>query len=530
MTAVKGRSRAPGRWKALCAGALALLLTAPLRAAAQEPEPDPPTDTLVARDRVSPPLDPYHWAVEAAWRLEALGLVSGFLPAQRAAPRAAVARALREAAERAPVEAPELAGLAAGLARRFAEEFPDDAPKRRLAGGAALLGSSAGTGYVSRAGYLNPAVGSFDRREYPVPQPGQDDPFLAASVAASLGGAVAAVADARLLPDGVDPVRWDVAAGWGAVGLSVGRWPVGYGQAAGGGLILSGAAALERLELQTTRPVTLPAFLRWLGPTSFNTFVTRLDEDRHPGDPYFWGMRGAIRPHPRLTVAINRAAMFGGDSISTPVTAGNVARMFIGILSKDFENQAVSAEFRYRVPVEQVLPLTLYLEWGAEDASGAWWTVPGILAGALVPAVPGAPNVALGAEYTTFSVHCCGNPPWYFHGAFPGGWVKDDVPLGHPLGGEGRELLGFGRADLLDARLRLRGRAFLRERRDEGYWNMPQRAGNLFSPTRTGRSAGGAVDLAWRLSPYSELRLAAAREAGDGWAQRELRGSVTLLF
>jgi hypothetical protein len=314
------------------------------------------------------------------------------------------------------------------------------------------------------------------------------------------------------------------------VALSVGAEPVGYGPAAGGGIVLSGAAALPRVEVQTTRPVTLPGILRVLGPASFHSFLTRLDERRHPGDPYLWGMRAALRPHPRLTVGVNRASIFGGDSVATPVDFESVGKMLLGILSPGFENQVVAADFRYRLPTEAVLPVTLYLEWGADDAAGAWWDVPGRVFGAYVPAVPGLEALAVGAEYTSFATLCCGNPGWYMHSALPGGWAAEGAPLGHPLGGEGREFLLYSHADLADARLRLDARAFRRDRGREGY-DMYPHAGNLYAPERAGTSTGVQAGGSWRLTRGTELRLSALREVGrGGWRSHELDLNASLIF
>jgi hypothetical protein len=184
---------------------------------------------------------------------------------------------------------------------------------------------------------------------------------------------------------------------------------------------------------------------------------------------------------------------------------------------------------RLRLPTEDFLPLTLYLEWGAEDAAGAWWDVPGRVFGVSVPALPGLPEVEAGAEYARFSGFCCGNPPWYFHGEFLGNWVAEDVPLGHPLGGEGWEALAYLNADALDARLRLEARGFLRERSDAGLFTL-QQAGNLFAPARTGRSWGGSLDAAWRVTPSLEARVRLFRDAGDGWSEHRVGAGVDWLF
>lgn len=532
----------------LAALSLVALVAAARPVAAQTPDLAP--DTLPARPAatdgverpgVSPLLPPDHWAVAAVSRAEALGLVDGWLPAQRSVPRLEAGAALRRAAVRAAASGDSrLAAMVGGWSARFEEEFGVGAIPDGMSAVAAVavpsdkaatvrsLGVVATAGYREWTGRLEPALGYFEGRIDPFPRPDVDDVFGRASAAVGIGGFAAALIEPALRGDVLTLDRWELAAGWHNWTLSLGEMPVGYGVARGGGLLLSNAA-FPRAELRTERPLRLPGVLRHLGPVSAHTAVTRFDEPRHVGDPYFWTMRAAFQPHPRFTVGINRATMFGSDAITTPVTLGNVAKMFLGILSRDFENQEVSVDGRFRVPTESVLPLTLYLEWGSEDASGAWWTVPGITGGAFVPAIPGLPQVGVGLEATHFSTFCCGNPPWYSHGAFQGGWVLDGQPLGHPLGGEGREVMGYAVADLLDARLRLEGRAFVRSRGAEGL-QQRQRAGNLFAPARAGQSAGGSVTGAWRVLPRAELRASWYRDAGDGWSEQRLTTDVSFLF
>ena len=73
---------------------------APFAAAAAEDLP---------RYGVSPLLPPQHWAVRAATRLDGVGLVTGFLPANQAAPMYMVWAALDEGARRAETERPAMA-------------------------------------------------------------------------------------------------------------------------------------------------------------------------------------------------------------------------------------------------------------------------------------------------------------------------------------------------------------------------------------------------------------------------------------
>lgn len=481
----------------------------------------PTTDTLSRRVLLaSPPLPADHWAVQAAARAEALGLAARYQPAQGSVPRMAVAAALREAAERAPMENPALAALTRAWYERFVEEFPE---ARDPSWAPRLLGSSAGAGFRGRSGFAAAGRGlDVDvRRTGATLRPDLREGFASASLAARLlpGVQLFAVPEART--DGVRLVRADLIAGWGPVELSLGRGQVAYGSAVGGGVVFSGMGILDRVELQTTRPLALPSVLRYLGPATFQTFATRLREPRHPGDPYLWGARGTVRPHPRITVGIQRGSMFGGDSADAPTTVGNLLRMLYGgIGGYGFENQVVSVDFRVRAPTEEVVPVTLYLEWGADDASGAWHREPAIITGFAVPAVPGLPQLALGFEGTFFPHRSFKNPPWYRHGTFYGDWASGDLPLGHPMGGEGSQFLVFARSELADARVRLDGRLFTRHRGQDG----------LYVPGRKGRSSGVDLRGAWRVAPRSELQLSAYHEAGSGWTEQHLVAGASVLF
>lgn len=482
--------------------------------------------TLEWNPTASPPLPPDHWAVAAAARAEALGLVPGYLPAQRSVPRARVGAVLREAATAARAGYPQWVELTQGWVVRFANEFREPHLTNRIA--PVRVYASAGVAYAGREGFIAPGSGLFGGRIAPVLRPDQTDAAALARLAVSPMSWLSAVMEPRIGTDGAAIPRWDLVAAAGPVALSVGREPVGYGYGRGGGIVLSGVL-LPRIEVQTARPIDLPGWLGLLGPATAHTFLSRMDEGRHPGDPFFWGMRAAVRPHPRLTVAVNRAALFGGDSVSAPVTPLNFARLLTGKHTDDFENQIVTAEFRFRLPTEAVLPATAYLEWGSEDSSGGWWDVPGTLLGVYLPSFPGIAEVAVGAEWTRFPTHCCGNPPWYFHAAFPGGWVADDVPLGHPLGGEGSETLLYADADLPKTGVRLGTRVFRRSRGTAGF-DTAVRAGNLYAPVRGGVSWGGSVEAAWRPFPRSELTASYFTDRGSDWAEQRMLAGARVFF
>lgn len=475
------------------------------------------------------PLLPFdHWAVQAARRAEALGLTR-FFPAQRAVPRQQVATALAQAAENA--EDPRLRRMAEGWVARFGEEFPEYAnpAARTVAGNAVLLGARAAAGYDRWTGRLAPVVGYRDTRQQPLPLPDVSDPR--ATLAAGVANPWASVSGEGAYRGGELVLRtWDAAVGVGAFQLAVGRAPVGYGWGRMGSIVYADPDALPRIELQSTRPFHLPWVFRKVGPVTLHTFAGPVNDlARHPTDPNLWGMRVAVQPHPRFTLGANRGSMFGGDG--DPTTLKNLASMLVGVVRSSFENQVVSLDARYRLPTDRVLPATAYLEWGADDAAGAFDETPARVAGLFLPALPGVPQVALGGEYTYFKHWCCGHGPWYLNATFPGNWAVRGRPLGHPLGGEGSEYAAYLRADAWDARLRVDARGWVRDRSDRSLaGGVFAGGGNLYTPQRTGRSTGGAVDAALRLAPRAELRAAWTVDDGAGWTEQALSTTLAWTF
>lgn len=485
--------------------------SAVLAAAGRHTGPSP----LVAAD---------HWAVRAARRAEALGWIPGYLPAQAAVPRAALAEAL----ERAALAAPEgrARRMAEGWRARFREEFREFREDAPAAGTVVPLGGRAAVQYAGEWGRHTPAI-HYAPRQDPRELPGGASPRLRASGGAALGGHAALWADARLDEGGAALSRWEALAGAGPFAVSVGREAVGYGPGVGGGVVLFPNQTLLRMEAQTTAPVRLPSLLRLAGPVSLHVFASRMDDPgRHPDPAWLGGARLAFQPHPRLTLAVNRASIFGTEE--EPVTAVRVARMLAGVIrSSNFENQIVSLEGRYRLPTDAVVPATVYLEWGADDGAGALDEEPAIVAGLFLPSLPGLPEVAAGAELTRFAPQCCGHGVWYFNASQTGNWARGTRVLGHPLGGEGNEAMAYAQAELLEGRLRLAGRAFTRNRSIQ---SIPvYGGGNLFAPARTGRSVGGAIDAALRLGRV-ELGASGFRDAGDEWREDSFQLGAAAFF
>jgi hypothetical protein len=86
------------------------------------------------------------------------------------------------------------------------------------------------------------------------------------------------------------------------------------------------------------------------------------------------------------------------------------------------------------------------------------------------------------------------------------------------MGGNGRELFLYGSADLLDARLVVRGDAFLRDRF----------SGNLYSPY-AGQSGGFDLQASWRFG-IGEVGVSGRLEGGSGWTAGGAGARATVFF
>nr|WP_228530727.1 MULTISPECIES: capsule assembly Wzi family protein [Myxococcaceae] len=339
---------------------------------------------------------------------------------------------------------------------------------------------------------------------------------LAANVTSYLGLAAAPELDvgALRLP------RWEAVVALNPVSLSFGRGTVGYGLQGERGFVVAGGQTFDRLELATTRPLSLPGFLRYLGPVAFEGFVSRLTEARHAGDPFFWGGNLRLQPHPRFTLSLQRAVIVGGGRVDQGTQLNQVFKMLFGTKNQP-ENNVAGLSLRWRLPTETLLPLTTYAEWGMDDLGGEL-EAPGLLFGVRTPMLPGAPRVSLGAEFAFIGALCCAveRPSWYLHFNHVGGWVMQDAPIGHPLGGDGREYRVYASADLLEARLRIEGDALLRQRFSQ----------NLYAPQRDGTSVGVSSRISWRVTERGELGLSLSEERGNAWREGTVQGRAALFF
>ncbi len=145
---------------------------------------------------------------------------------------------------------------------------------------------------------------------------------------------------------------------WSATLGQVDRW---WGPGWDGSLILSSnARPIPTISIERRMPEPFESkWLSWLGPWSFQSFVGRMEEERHVPNPLLWGMRGDLSPTilDGLELGFFRVIQLGGQGrpqgLSTFVDAflsqdNYGANTGNNDLSREPGNQLAGLDLRWR--------------------------------------------------------------------------------------------------------------------------------------------------------------------------------------
>ncbi len=163
---------------------------------------------------------------------------------------------------------------------------------------------------------------------------------------------------------GVALGNWMVTAGWQE------RW---WGPGQDTSLILStNARPAPGIAVQRNNSTPFESkWLRWIGPWTFTSFMSVLDDNRVINDAWLFGMRGSFRPVRGLEIGISRTAQWCGDG--RPCDLKTFLRLLNGNDNRGANvdpedepgNQLGGIDIRWKLPRQ--LPLALYMQWIAED-------------------------------------------------------------------------------------------------------------------------------------------------------------------
>ncbi len=164
---------------------------------------------------------------------------------------------------------------------------------------------------------------------------------------------------------GVALGNWMVTAGWQE------RW---WGHGRDGSMILStNARPMPGVMIQRNRSTPFESkWLRWIGPWTFTSFMTELDDDRAVKNALLFGIRGSFRPpHTGLEIGIIRAAQWCGDG--RPCDLDTFGKLLLGKDNRGVNvdpvnepgNQLAGYDGRWTLPKQ--VPVALYMQWIGED-------------------------------------------------------------------------------------------------------------------------------------------------------------------
>lgn len=223
--------------------------------------------------------------------------------------------------------------------------------------------------------------------------------------------------------------------------MQVGRDSLWWGPCYHGALLMSNnAQPFDMIKLSNPEPVLLPWLFSYLGPTQFNLIFSQLHDNRKVAlaNPFLYGLRLGIKPHPYLELGATHLVMFGGPG-RRDMSVGDYLKTLYSNTNLDGEltdsNQQFAADIALTLPdVKKYIFLAdgvkLYFEWGGEDQGYPPDRRAGIGGFALFKPF-GLERAVLRGEYAKISP---GSVPgcWYTHRFWP--MFYDDRVFGHHAG------------------------------------------------------------------------------------------------
>jgi hypothetical protein len=236
-----------------------------------------------------------------------------------------------------------------------------------------------------------------------------------------------------------DTVFTEAYATWsfGTFRLTAGKEDMWWGASRRGSLILTdNAEALTMVRLENYPGFDLPWFLRYLGETRLNFFLSRLDDDRGAfvPEPLMGGLKVHFTPHRNLVLSLNRTFLFGGEGREEDLAAfldvlfGRSGDESASAGANVIGNQIGGLSFVWRIP-SAVQPVTLYGEIAGEDEANGLPSKTASLGGVYLPRIAGFRTLDFrfeAADNTKYPT------VWYVHPDYP--YTHEGRIMGHPMG------------------------------------------------------------------------------------------------
>ncbi len=213
-------------------------------------------------------------------------------------------------------------------------------------------------------------------------------------------------------------------------------WGPGYH---GAMLFSDNPEPIPMIRLGNPEPAALPWIFRYLGTFRFTTFLAEMESERVFPEPFFWGIRFALKPSSYLDLGIERTFFLGGRGEDEDFSAWYKTMVFengydVPADGHDVPNdQHVAADVKLTMPFRWQ-PLQLYGELAAEDIARNITIKGGYLAGVYLPRIFGLDSVDLRGEYAR------SRRILYRHNIYRSGYTYKGRLIGHHMGGDATDL------------------------------------------------------------------------------------------
>ncbi len=218
--------------------------------------------------------------------------------------------------------------------------------------------------------------------------------------------------------------------------MEAGRGAIRWGNGRFGHLLFSGDHyPLYLARLRSNEPVSLPGFLRFLGPMRFEAFFSQLDKNREFPHAKLIGMLFVFAPHPRLEFSLGQTVLYGGDGAPTNNPLVYFSEKVADASNPANRNFLISA--RYRIPGLEIEP---YAEMLVEDCCDINFFNPRDvvnLYGIYFPRIDPSGKADFAFEWVRT------NHITYRHNPYSSGYVYNGRNLGHPLGPDANGIYGI---------------------------------------------------------------------------------------
>jgi hypothetical protein len=211
--------------------------------------------------------------------------------------------------------------------------------------------------------------------------------------------------------------------------VEVGRdslwWGPGYHAAL---LMSNNAPPMDMIKLSNPEPILLPWIFSYLGPVQFNLVFSQLNDER-PGselaNPFYYGFRLGIKPHPFLELGVTQQCIFGGPG-RRDLSLGEIITTLYSNTNRDNlktdSNQEFAVDFALTIPnIKKYIFLAdgikFYCEVGAED-TGNPPDRRAYIAGFALYNLFTLEQTVFRGEYAILSPYSV-PLAWYNHGSYP---------------------------------------------------------------------------------------------------------------